>query len=101
MHSIAYNYPAHIEPSNNEHQKKKKYTKQLFENLQHTLPCKYCRESFKVFLKELPIDASLGSRKQIVSWLYDIHNKVNDKLRRQELEAAEAAKKDAEEEDKK
>lgn len=90
LHTITYNYPVKIDAANSEHQSLKKYTKQLFENLRHTLPCKYCRESFKKFLREHPIDSSLGSRRALTCWLYDVHNRVNDKLRRQEEECASA-----------
>lgn len=90
LHTITFNYPEKVKASDPDDQERKKYTKQLFENLRYTLPCKYCRESFKVFLKELPIDASLGGRRDIVHWLYQIHNKVNAKLRKQEEECVNA-----------
>lgn len=90
LHTITFNYPWQIDPKNPEHVERRRYTRELFENLQFTLPCKYCRESFKVFLKELPIGPHLGSRRALTRWFYDIHNKVNAKLRKQEMEAAEA-----------
>lgn len=85
-HTITFNYPEKIDLRNPIHRDMKKYYKQLFENLQHTLPCIYCRESFKKFILELPIDAYLHSRKAITYWFYEIHNKVNNKLRNQEEE---------------
>jgi len=90
LHTITFNYPEVIDENDPEHVERRKYTKQLFENLQYTLPCKYCRESFKQFLKELPIDGHLDSRQKITYWLYEIHNKVNAKLRKQEHLAVEA-----------
>jgi hypothetical protein len=90
LHTITFNYPWKIDPKNAEHRERKKYTRQLFENLQYTLPCKYCRASFKQFLKELPIEPHLGSRRSLTRWLYEMHNKVNAKLRKQEMEAVEA-----------
>lgn len=89
LHSTTFNYPSKINENNPEHVLKKKYTKQLFKNLRHTLPCKYCRISFTNFLKELPIDNYLGSRKELTFWLYSIHDKVNKKLLKQEKEAFE------------
>ena len=53
----------------------------------YTLPCKYCRKSFKKFLKELPIDNHLDSRDSLTYWLYLIHDKVNKKLIKQEAKA--------------
>jgi hypothetical protein len=41
------------------------------------LPCKFCRESTAVFLHEDPPKQPLGK------WLYDLHNRVNKKLRDQ------------------
>lgn len=41
------------------------------------LPCKFCRESTTQFVKEHPLRGDPGK------WLYEIHNMVNAKLRRQ------------------
>jgi len=40
------------------------------------LPCKFCRESTKQFISEMPM-------REPGKWLYDLHNKVNHKLRTQ------------------
>lgn len=90
LHSITFNYPVKIDSKNREHRERKRYTKELFENLQFTLPCKYCRESFKDFLKQDPIGKNLSGRPNLTRWLYRIHNLVNAKLRKQELEAVES-----------
>lgn len=39
------------------------------------LPCKFCRESTKQYTHELSLRGDAGK------WLYDLHNKVNHKLR--------------------
>jgi hypothetical protein len=41
------------------------------------LPCKFCRESTAMFTKELPMMKDTGR------WSYELHNKVNNKLRTQ------------------
>lgn len=41
------------------------------------LPCKFCRESTKQYTHELPMKRDTGR------WLYELHNKVNHKLRTQ------------------
>lgn len=51
-------------------------------NTETQLPCKYCRESYQKFILELPMDRFLASG-NLNSWMYQIHNKVNDKLRKQ------------------
>jgi hypothetical protein len=50
-------------------------------NTENVLPCKYCRESYHKYLLETPIDKPLFSN--LNKWMYTIHNKVNDKLRKQ------------------
>lgn len=44
------------------------------------LPCRFCRESTTQFTRELPLKGDPGK------WLYDLHNKVNHKLRTQAKE---------------
>ena len=41
------------------------------------LPCKFCRESTKQFISEMHEPTNPGK------WLYDLHNRVNNKLRTQ------------------
>lgn len=87
LFSIAFNYPLHVDRKNREHRERRRYTRQLFLNLQYTLPCKYCRVSFRKFLRRLPIDDHLDGRAALTRWLYRIRNMVNAKLRRQERAA--------------
>jgi|UniRef100_A0A6C0J4A4 hypothetical protein len=57
--------------------------KQFYESFKYLLPCKYCRESYTLFLKEKPIQKFLVSSERLFYWTYLMHNKVNDKLRKQ------------------
>ena len=54
--------------------------KELFNTLGDILPCKYCRQSAEQFLKEEP------PKNNMALWLYDFHDKVNQKLHNQHLE---------------
>lgn len=45
--------------------------------IKDVLPCRFCRESTAQFTHELPMTGDPGK------WLYDLHNKVNHKLRTQ------------------
>jgi hypothetical protein len=45
--------------------------------MKDVLPCRFCRESTTQFVKEHPLRGDPGK------WLYDIHNMVNAKLRKQ------------------
>lgn len=55
----------------------------FFEHVGNILPCIYCRISHRQFIKELPMNDWLHSRYCVEYHLYLIHNKVNDKLRKQ------------------
>lgn len=55
----------------------------FFTTMSFVLPCKYCRESFTKFLRQNPINPHLGTKGALVKWLYQMHNLVNDKLRKQ------------------
>ena len=79
LHSVAYSYPK--KPTFDD---KRNYGI-FFNNLKNVLPCKYCRISLKKFIKNLPIEPYLSSRNKLRTWIYHIHNKVNNKLRRQKL----------------
>ena len=80
IHSVAYGYPYAINPDNPEHLTKKEDYYKFFYYLGRVFPCRYCRESYQKFLKELPLVDKLNTRRDLCKWLYDIHNKVNDKL---------------------
>ena len=69
LHTLTFNYP--FQPTD----EKKQSTKAFFYDLQHMLPCSYCRGNYKRNLKETPIQ--LDSRKEMVYWLIDLHNEVN------------------------
>ena len=75
LHSIAYTYPENPKKSDRE-----KYNG-FYKILPKILPCKYCRSSLIEFYNELPLASALVSRDLLTKWIYDIHNKVNEKLR--------------------
>jgi hypothetical protein len=84
--SIMGSYPYKINKNNKEHLEIKKYFKLTLKGLQHTLPCVFCRESYKKFWKQLPIENYLKGRVELMYWLYLIKDKVNNKLIEQEQE---------------
>lgn len=51
---------------------------EVLKNIAEVLPCKFCRNSTRRFVNELPYNKHNPAK-----WLYDIHNKVNHKLRSQ------------------
>ena len=98
LHSMAQNYP--WKPTLSQ---KNNYLS-FFKNISNILPCRYCRESYQKYItgidnwkkspKEqenpdilLPEDTNLlldisklESRKTLVTWLYNLHNRINKKL---------------------
>ena len=80
LHSCAMGYPIKIDKKNKDHRKRKRETKKFFESAGYVLPCRYCRESYNNFIKELSIGRHLETRQSLCRWLYRIHNKVNKKL---------------------
>ena len=80
LHSVAASYPRRPDKLT------KELYREFFITLASVLPCIYCRNSFHQYIKELPIEPYLGSREDLSYWLYEMHNKVNDKLAGQGLE---------------
>jgi len=54
--------------------------------LPFVLPCKYCRASLHEYYRsQPPTEALFANPETAGKWLYDIHNRVNEKLRNQGL----------------
>ncbi len=92
--SVATNYPERYDADNAEHVTKAFYIRELFHNLAHTLPCRYCRESYQQFIEELPMEPYMGGSRDLMYWFYLIIDKVNKKLIGQEQEAYASARRD-------
>ncbi len=60
---------------------------QFFESLPYILPCKFCRASLTDYYREYPFKTyiNLNPDLDLKKWMYNIHNCVNDKLRKQGL----------------
>jgi hypothetical protein len=60
---------------------------QFLETLPFILPCKFCRASLTDYYKKYPFTThgSLDPELNLRRWMYNIHNCVNDKLRKQGL----------------
>lgn len=91
--SIMGRYPTRIDLQNQEHVTIQNAFKIMLTNLQSVMPCIFCRESFKEFLKELPIEPFLIGRIELMYWLYQMKDKVNKKLLKQESECYNDEKK--------
>lgn len=57
-----------------------------FQLLEYVLPCKYCRASFHDYIRLQPLTLEIVTdADRFQHWAYDIHNRVNGKLRGQGL----------------
>lgn len=74
LHTTTFNYP--LDPTEED---KNRY-RTFFESVKGMLPCKYCRESFEIYMKYVPIDKFLESREGLTYWLFRMHNLVNEKI---------------------
>jgi hypothetical protein len=79
LHLIAHSYPDHPDI-----QTKRQY-ETFFNSMKDVLPCRFCRESTCKFMSEpeFALHPAMTSRKRLTLWLYDLHNRVNKKLRDQ------------------
>jgi len=71
LHSITLSLPEKIP----ENLQKDIYI--YFSLLQKLLPCPYCKDNYKKHLVKYPLNNRLKTKKDVVSWLVDIHNEVN------------------------
>ena len=72
LHSITLNYPEN--PSYDD----KINHKEFFERMGYILPCEKCRKHYKENLIKKPLNMNvLQNKKNLVSWLIDVHNEVN------------------------
>ena len=77
LHTMSFNYP--VNPTS---QDKKNY-KDYVLNLQHVLPCKYCRINLKNNLKQKPLQmCHMKNRDTFSRYIYELHETVNKMLKK-------------------
>lgn len=79
-------YPPIFNPTLSSHIRIKNAMINTLKGLKYTLPCSFCRASYRVFYKELPIENFTDTRVNLMYWLYLMKDKVNKKLIKQELD---------------
>lgn len=85
LHSIAYCYSFNTSKETIEENNLDKKINIMFNSLKYILPCIYCRRSYSKYIKDIPIKKFNNEKNNynIFKWLYLIHNKINDKLKKQ------------------
>ena len=77
LHIMSFNYP--VNPT----QEQKKHYREFILNLQHTLPCKYCRINLKNNFKVLPLTYDcMKSRDTFSRYIYRLHEVINKMLKK-------------------
>jgi len=77
LHTMSFNYPVHPSPSD------KKHYMNFIVNLQHVLPCKYCRMNLTNNFKNKPIQmCDMASRETFSRYVYSLHELVNKMLKK-------------------
>jgi hypothetical protein len=79
LHYITYIYPSNPTKTNKVNMLK------FIKTLPYILPCKFCRYSLTCYIQQDQPKLQIDSAESIRKWLFRIHNKVNDKLRTQNL----------------
>jgi hypothetical protein len=74
MHIVTLGY------SNNPSTEERKAVSDFFNSLALVIPCPVCKAHYAHFLKQSPVEDVAVSRKNLVFWLYNLHNKVNSQL---------------------
>jgi len=74
LHLITFGYPDH--PSYIE----QRGYHDFFVNLQHVIPCLKCRNHYAKHLQDHPIGPYLNTKSNLIKWLVDMHNIVNQSL---------------------
>ena len=86
LHLITFGYPD--EPS---------YIDQrgyhdFFVNLQHVIPCQKCKKHYAKHLQEHPIGPYLNTKSNLIKWLVNLHNMVNNQLNKPSIDVEDAIK---------
>jgi hypothetical protein len=80
MHIVTLGY------SENPSDQEQKSAVEFFRSLIHMLPCPICRTHYSQFMKDVPVEEHVGSRRDLIFWLFELHNKINVQLGKQPIE---------------
>lgn len=74
LHTVAFSYPE--QPTDAQ----KQAAESFFNSLTELLPCEKCRKHYTAFLRENPVAAHNSSGSELSEYIYDFHNRVNQRL---------------------
>jgi hypothetical protein len=73
LHTISFTHPDIL-------RERKRDVVLFLNSLKDVLPCVYCRDSYAVFLQEMPEVGGVIDDGGLSRWMFDLHSKVNTKL---------------------
>lgn len=77
LHTMSFNYPTSPTPADKQHYRA------FMLQLQHILPCKYCRQNLTKNYKVFPLRASdMAGRESFSRYVYKLHEMVNRMLKK-------------------
>jgi len=78
LHCVSFGYPLNPTEEN------KRDYKNFYIAVKNVLPCKYCRESYSIFILEEERtkfkDSDFSNRDNLTKWVYKLHERVNEKI---------------------
>jgi len=74
LHLVSFNYP------DNPNTPDKDNFKRFYESIGDILPCPNCRKHYKNYLSQFPISVHLDTRIDLIKWVIQVHNFVNQSL---------------------
>jgi len=74
MHIVSLGY------SSNPSEEEKAGAIAFYRSLTQVIPCPICKSHYKYFLETMPVESAVGSRHDLIHWVFEIHNNVNEKL---------------------
>lgn len=72
LHSVTFNYPDNPDTSTQE------LYRRFFSIVGDVLPCKICRQHYKEHTAANVLPIRLESRRALVEWMIDVHNRANE-----------------------
>jgi len=75
LHTMSFNYP--VKPT----EENKKHYRDFILSLKDILPCKYCRDNFKLNMQKLPLTMEkMKNRETFSKYVYELHEVINTML---------------------
>ncbi len=86
LHTVSFFYPE--QPTSSD----MKAYKDFYDGFSRFIPCKKCRNHYELFVHNHPLDGVLNSRDLLSRWVVHLHNSVNTKLGKSQMNYEDVVK---------